>query len=108
MKHEDAVETMAAERYILGELPEGERDIFEAHFFECTDCASDIRVLSQLKEGTRAALIAEMPVREARMSWRDRWTMWWFTPGVAFATIAALATTASLTSWQYMQIRGVA
>jgi hypothetical protein len=108
MEHEDAVETLAAERYILGELPETERDNFEAHFFECMDCASDIRVLSQLKEGARAAVMAEAPApaKPVKLSWREKWTLSWFTPGVAFAAIATLATTASLTSWQYMQLRG--
>lgn len=110
MKHEDAMDTMAAERYLLGELPETERDIFEAHFFECVDCASDIRVLSQLKEGIRSVALSQAvrpAAKEARLTWRDKWTLWWFTPGVAFATIGALATTASLMSWQYMQLRDV-
>lgn len=105
MRHDEAVEAYAAERYILGELPDSERDGFEAHYFECVDCASDIRVLSQLKEGARAALAVKAPRKEPALSWRDRWAMLWFQPSMAFAAIAALAVTTSFTSWQYLQLR---
>jgi hypothetical protein len=34
---------MAAERYLLGELPDDLRDSFEEHMFDCPECAFDIR-----------------------------------------------------------------
>ena len=34
---------MAAERYLLGELTDAERDQFEEHFFDCSACADDVR-----------------------------------------------------------------
>jgi hypothetical protein len=108
MTHEEAVEKRTAERYILGELAEPERDQFEEHFFECIDCADDIRTLSLLKEGTRAVGPASpVPARAAEQvrSWTEKWTLWWFRPGLAFATIGALAATASFTSWQNLQLR---
>jgi Putative zinc-finger len=43
MDHSEAVNQMAAEKYLLGELPPDVRDAFEEHFFDCPECAFDIR-----------------------------------------------------------------
>jgi hypothetical protein len=43
MEHSEAVELMATERYLLGELTPEQREAFEAHFFECYECALDVR-----------------------------------------------------------------
>ncbi|HET9365971.1 MAG TPA: zf-HC2 domain-containing protein [Candidatus Angelobacter sp.] len=44
--HEQAIKTMMAERYLLGELTENERDAYEAHLFDCQTC------FDQVKAGT--------------------------------------------------------
>lgn len=43
MEHNEAMEKMMAERYLLGELLEEDRDAFEEHFFGCTECAAAVR-----------------------------------------------------------------
>ncbi len=43
MEHKTAIKTLAAERYLLGEMPDEERDEFEAHYFTCTECAEEVR-----------------------------------------------------------------
>jgi hypothetical protein len=43
MKHSEAVEQMAAERYLLDELAPDARDAFEEHVFDCPECALDLR-----------------------------------------------------------------
>src|SRR5436305_15330434 len=43
MEHSEATDTMAAERYLLGEMTPEDRDAFEEHFFDCSDCAADVR-----------------------------------------------------------------
>jgi len=43
MTHEDALETLASERYLLGDMSELERHLFEDHYFSCPDCAADVR-----------------------------------------------------------------
>lgn len=50
MTHQDAVQTMASERYLLGEMSEQEQDRFEAHYFACDACAEEIRLASVLRE----------------------------------------------------------
>lgn len=46
---------MASERYLLGEMTEHECHQFEAHFFDCQDCAEDVRRGALLHEEVRAA-----------------------------------------------------
>ncbi|HEX5107495.1 MAG TPA: zf-HC2 domain-containing protein [Vicinamibacterales bacterium] len=55
MTHQHAIETMASERYLLGEMDEQERDRFEAHYFECADCAEDIRTAGRIRREVRKA-----------------------------------------------------
>jgi len=43
MNHEEAIRTQAAERYLLGEMNEAERDAWEAHFFSCAVCAEELK-----------------------------------------------------------------
>jgi hypothetical protein len=55
MTHQQALETMAAERYLLDEMTEVEKHAFEEHFFDCNDCAQDVRVGEQIRVEVRAA-----------------------------------------------------
>ena len=43
MNHDQAVRSHAAERYLLDELEPAERDAFEGHYFDCTDCFDHIK-----------------------------------------------------------------
>lgn len=43
MDHSEAVQQMTAERFLLDELTLEERDEFEAHVFDCQECALDLR-----------------------------------------------------------------
>ena len=63
MEHHEAVRTMAAERYLLEELSDDERDAFEAHFFECAVCADSVRT-GKLIAATGAGRIAFVDVRD--------------------------------------------
>jgi hypothetical protein len=53
MDHETSISTLAAEKYILGELLPSEREQFEQHFFECPECAESVRVGFQFGESAR-------------------------------------------------------
>src|SRR5438045_3517943 len=54
MEHRDALTTNASDRYLLGEMSEPERFDFEAHYFECVECAADVRAGHALARGVRA------------------------------------------------------
>ncbi len=43
MDHSEAIEQMAAERYLLDEMTPEARDAFEEHAFDCPECALDLR-----------------------------------------------------------------
>jgi hypothetical protein len=57
MTHAQAVDTHAAERYLLDEMRELERFAFEAHFFDCAECAEEVRTGALMREGVAAGLM---------------------------------------------------
>jgi hypothetical protein len=77
MEHAEATETMAAERYLLGEMTPEDRDAFEEHFFGCAECADDVR------DGAKIG--AAIRTEKANRKLQPRWI-----PG-AWATAAAIA-----------------
>ena len=59
MTHAVAVATHAVERYLLDEMTELERHRFEEHYFDCQDCAADLRAGTLLREGVAAGMLDE-------------------------------------------------
>lgn len=57
MTHQQAVQKHAAERYLLDEMPELERYAFEAHYFECAECADSVRTGALMQDGIREGLL---------------------------------------------------
>lgn len=95
MTHNEAVEQMAVERYLLGELDSHAREDFEEHMFGCSDCALDARVATVFIDEAKAELRAIAPGQpelkdhgktEKR---RDHW-FFWFRPAFAIPVFAAL------------------
>jgi hypothetical protein len=78
MEHSEAIDTKAAERYVLGEMTPEERDRFEEHFFDCSDCAQSVRDDVSIAAGIRTARPEEAAAPR---------TMWW-AAAVAAALIA--------------------
>src|SRR5690349_3443889 len=70
MKHDLAVQTQAVERYLLGAMNAEERDSFEEHYFECADCARDVRDAARFRTNAREVLQKPEPARvKSRSSW---------------------------------------
>lgn len=53
MTHQEAAATLAAERYLLKEMSETDRDAFEAHYFDCEVCADDLRASTAMLQGAK-------------------------------------------------------
>jgi anti-sigma factor RsiW len=53
MTHDEAKKSMAAEAYILDDLEAAERNAFEEHFFDCTDCTTDVLDAAKIADGIR-------------------------------------------------------
>ena len=92
MDHNEVVRQKLTERYLLNELEGEQRDQFEEHYFECPECALDIRAGSEFVESSKVILAqpaeAEQvaPVRRAtRSGW---WA--WLRPQFAGAALALL------------------
>jgi hypothetical protein len=60
-EHLAAKESMAAERYVLDEMEPAERDAFEEHFFDCIECANDVRDESKIGAGVRTGAYVVTP-----------------------------------------------
>jgi anti-sigma factor RsiW len=71
MEHDDAIRFQAAERYVAGELPPAERDAFEEHFFDCRECAEEVRWEQIFAANARALSRDHAAVRPAK--WWEAW-----------------------------------
>jgi len=104
MNHSEAVQQMATERYLLDEMSPEVRDAFEEHFFDCPECALDLRAAAafvdeakvQLPELTSPLSVpsgsrAPVPVEktEKKQSWFSSWGRPAFAAPV-FATLLAI------------------
>jgi anti-sigma factor RsiW len=67
MEHTESVESMAVERYLLKEMPPDEREAFEEHFFDCVECATDLRAGDAIVAGVRAR--KAKPQARPRLAW---------------------------------------
>jgi anti-sigma factor RsiW len=101
MNHENAVQLMAVERYLLDDLTSELRDEFEEHMFDCAECALDLRAgatfvqeaklqLPQLTAASRspteaAPLRVEPRPAKSSLNW-----LAWLRPAFAVPTFAAL------------------
>jgi hypothetical protein len=54
MDHAHATGTGAAERYVLGEMTEEERARYEEHYFDCPECADDVKAAVVFRESAEA------------------------------------------------------
>ncbi len=95
MKHSEAIEQMAAERYLLDELTPELREAFEEHAFECAECALDLRAEAAFIDEAKRQLpaLTEQASRWAetrRPAEKKNWFSWW-SPAWAVPAMAVLA-----------------
>jgi hypothetical protein len=92
MDHNEVVRQKLTERYLLNELEGEQRDEFEEHYFECPECALDIRAGSEFVESSKVILSqpaeAEQ-VASVRRATRSGWWAW-LRPQFAGAALALL------------------
>lgn len=89
MDHTEAVRMQAVEKYILGELSPFHRAQFEEHYFDCADCALNLRAGVAFAAASRQyfaeSAVPEKAVRTPRAGWFD-----WLKPMIAVPAFAAL------------------
>jgi hypothetical protein len=94
MDHRQAIDTQAVERYLLGELPAGEAEDFERHYFECPECALSVESGTLFIADARAVLSGrEEPERLRKPFWNavtQSWMRLWARPATALSMAAAV------------------
>jgi len=84
---------MAAEKYLLGELAPELREQFEEHFFDCQECALEVRAGAAFVEHSKVLLAGPLAVPSARAAVPDSAKAGWFAwlrPAFAVPVLAAL------------------
>lgn len=80
MDHMTAIENHTAERYLMGDLNEEDRDAYEEHFFSCAACAEEIKSASAFIESARRLVQDELRAQaygaEYRQAKRRSWLNW--------------------------------
>jgi hypothetical protein len=89
MDHTEAVRMQAVEKYILGELSPFYRAQFEEHYFDCADCALNLRAGVAFAAASRLyfaeSAVPEKVAHAPRAGWFN-----WLKPLVAVPAFAAL------------------
>ena len=75
MDHQEATQLGAVEKYLLGDLPAPQRSEFEEHFFDCRDCAADVRITAEFLDIARQELtrgnLGSAGSKGPKRSWLD-------------------------------------
>jgi hypothetical protein len=102
MNHDEAIRIMGTEQYLLNELSPELREQFEEHFFDCPECAADVRAGALLLEQTNRIFAAEaaaprgevLAVAAARPGW-----LAWLRPAFAAPALALLLAIVVYQNW---------
>jgi hypothetical protein len=92
MDHTDAIRLQAAERYVLGEMPEALRSEYEEHYFECAECALEVKSAAGFVDASRELFRQEERARGTVKAESKAPSGWfrWLRPVVAVPVFAAL------------------
>jgi hypothetical protein len=83
MDHSEALRLHAPEKYVLGELSSELREQYEEHYFDCEECASELKTVVAFADTARELLRKPEPYRIS--GWFA-----WLRPVVAVPAFAAL------------------
>jgi len=90
MTHQQALDGLASERYLLDEMTEVERFEFEDHYFDCAECAEDVRLGDMIRQEARRAGAAMAPnTQVGRPAVVLTSAKWWRRPMAAPWAVAA-------------------
>lgn len=85
--HQQAIKNMMAERYLLGELSENERDAYEAHLFDCQICFAQVKAGTEFVSYLKKTGV-EDPVIVPQPRWRQPLGHWFqFKPAFVLALL---------------------
>lgn len=116
MDHAHATGTGAAERYVLGEMTDEERARYEEHYFDCPECADEVKaavvfresaeaVWRSTAEGSREDALRPAYTEDARSESKPGrfWQLFWPIPQGALVAAAVLICVAG---YEALALRG--
>lgn len=89
MRHPEAIRKFAAKKFLLGELSDSERQEFERHLFECSDCAEAVETAMLLVANAKAVFQEEAITVPGTVVPAKR--IWFSFSGRGLATAGAMA-----------------
>ena len=89
MDHDYAVRLSLVEKYLLEELPPELRDEFEEHYFDCQECATDLRATAAFLDSATTELKASSGPKPVPNPTRKSWFAWLWTPAFVVPALAA-------------------
>jgi hypothetical protein len=90
MDHQDAVRRGVIEKYLLDEVSQPEREEFEAHFFDCQECAEEMRTTAAFLAGAKLELRRSHVAQPVRAAVKRPWFDILRRPAVAAPVFAVL------------------
>ncbi|HVI09712.1 MAG TPA: zf-HC2 domain-containing protein, partial [Candidatus Binatia bacterium] len=90
MDHEVVVREKMTERYLLDELDEQQREQFEEHYFDCAECALDVKAAAMFVDQSRLALAKEQTRAVAAAPATEKSWFSWLRPAFAVPALALL------------------
>jgi len=101
MLHREADQTLAVERYLLGDMPAPELEEFEDHLFQCSECSESVKSGTTFVENARAIFSepsapprpepARPALRVQRSFWRNLFAAPAFVPALAALALLCVA-----------------
>lgn len=79
MDHAQAIQTQAAEKYLLGEFSAAQQEEFAEHFFDCDECAKDVRLTALFMDTAKRVMAADLgdkpnlTVKKSSSGWHSAW-----------------------------------
>jgi anti-sigma-K factor RskA len=102
--HQQATKNMMAERYLLGELNENERDAFEEHLFECSKCFAQVKAGAEFVSSLKEIGAAEAETAGVH-SGQQHAPGAWFLPKSSLVFAVMFLCVASLSIYQGLRLR---
>ena len=88
MNHQDATQAMVVEKYVLNELTPELRAEFEEHYFECAECAMDLRATTAFLDAAKAEFKAASAAKPLPVAAKRRGSWLWM-PSFVMPALAA-------------------
>jgi len=112
LDHLKATRRNVADRYVLGELSLAQREEFEEHYFECVECAEDVRAFMAISSNSRLVL-EDVPEygenstagERTPLGWLQALRTWRLPAIYAFAPALAMLALSITTTYQSITLR---